>query len=58
MPIIRIEKEEFYKSLGFVMSDDQLRELCFSYGLELDDITSEKEEFLKMHRAPATNGSS
>ena len=43
MPTVIIQRTLFYKSLGKEYTDDDFRLLCFDYGIELDDITTEKE---------------
>lgn len=44
MPKVTVAREEFFKELEIQMTDDQFRDLCFEFGLELDDITVEKGE--------------
>ncbi|XP_044747280.1 phenylalanine--tRNA ligase beta subunit [Coccinella septempunctata] len=42
MPTIGIKKELLFKSLGQKYTDEEFGKLCFQFGLELDEITSEK----------------
>ncbi|CAG8677060.1 10881_t:CDS:2, partial [Funneliformis mosseae] len=43
MPTVHVDKEEFYKVLGRNYSTDEFRELCFEFGIELEEDTSDKE---------------
>lgn len=47
MPTISIERDLLCKALGKQYSEEEFDELCFDYGLELDEVTSEKEQILK-----------
>ncbi|KAJ1368453.1 Phenylalanine--tRNA ligase beta subunit [Parelaphostrongylus tenuis] len=47
MPTIGIRKSLLDKHLGRVYSEKEFDELCFEYGLELDEVTSEKASALK-----------
>eukprot|EP01091_Cochliopodium_minus_P015102 TRINITY_DN5284_c0_g1_i1.p1 TRINITY_DN5284_c0_g1~~TRINITY_DN5284_c0_g1_i1.p1 ORF type:complete len:610 (+),score=213.61 TRINITY_DN5284_c0_g1_i1:262-2091(+) len=42
MPTITVNRSKFFKNLGQEMTDEQFADLCFDFGIELDDITSEK----------------
>ncbi|KAH9496489.1 hypothetical protein Btru_043176 [Bulinus truncatus] len=44
MPTISVKREELFKALGASYTDEEFDELCFQYGLELDEVTSEKEQ--------------
>mgnify|MGYP000892797077 CR=1 FL=1 len=50
MPTINIKKELLMEQLGH-HTDEQFDELCFRFGLELDEITSEKNMALKEQSA-------
>lgn len=43
MPIIIVKRDQLFENLGKQYSEEEFRNLCFEYGIELDDITSEKE---------------
>uniref|UniRef100_A0A3Q1GKW4 Phenylalanine--tRNA ligase beta subunit n=1 Tax=Acanthochromis polyacanthus TaxID=80966 RepID=A0A3Q1GKW4_9TELE len=43
MPTVGIKRDLLFKALGRTYTDEEFDELCFEYGLELDEITSEKE---------------
>lgn len=49
MPVVSVKKKDLLDALGeSKMTDKQFDELCFEFGIELDDITSEKEMKSKM----------
>ncbi|KAK3723526.1 phenylalanine--tRNA ligase subunit beta [Vermiconidia calcicola] len=43
MPTIAVNKADLYKSLGRTYTKDEFDELCFEFGLELDEDTSESK---------------
>ncbi|KAK3713027.1 phenylalanine--tRNA ligase subunit beta [Vermiconidia calcicola] len=43
MPTIAVNKADLYKSLGRTYTSDEFDELCFEFGLELDEDTSESK---------------
>ena len=47
MPTVSVEKEIFFTHLGRTYTDEAFDELCFEFGIELDEITSEREEAQK-----------
>ncbi|CAL5218775.1 g494 [Coccomyxa viridis] len=47
MPIVSVGRDRLFESLGQHYSDDEFQELCFAYGIELDDVTSEREMLQK-----------
>lgn len=44
MPTVGVRREALLKALGRVYTDEEFDELCFEFGLELDEVTSEKEQ--------------
>ena len=42
MPKVTVAKCELYKELAIDMTEDEFRDLCFEFGLELDDVAVEK----------------
>ncbi|KAK5135471.1 hypothetical protein LTR08_005259 [Meristemomyces frigidus] len=44
MPTISVDKTELYKALGKDYSRDEFDELCFEFGIELDEDTTGREE--------------
>ncbi|KOC68937.1 putative phenylalanine--tRNA ligase beta subunit [Habropoda laboriosa] len=47
MPTINIKRELLFETLGKVYSDDEFQDLCFKFGLELDEVTTEKQMITK-----------
>lgn len=47
MPTINVQKDLLMQKLGTNYTDDQFDELCFQFGIELDEITSEKQMAMK-----------
>ncbi|XP_056138961.1 phenylalanine--tRNA ligase beta subunit [Lampris incognitus] len=43
MPTVSVKRDLLFQALGRTYTDDEFDELCFEFGLELDEITSEKE---------------
>ena len=56
MPTVTVVREELFKQLGIAMTDEEFSDLCFDFGLELDDITSEKEIVAKEQGEEAAAG--
>lgn len=42
MPTIAVDKEDLYKALGREYTTEEFDELCFEFGIELDDDTTEE----------------
>ncbi|KAI3997769.1 hypothetical protein MKX01_007656 [Papaver californicum] len=42
MPKISVVRDDLFKALGRTYTQDEFDELCMEYGLELDDVTTEK----------------
>ncbi|XP_071945670.1 phenylalanine--tRNA ligase beta subunit-like [Antedon mediterranea] len=47
MPTISVKKHLLFEALSKTYTDDEFADLCFDYGLELDEVTSEKEMLAK-----------
>ncbi|XP_076672747.1 phenylalanine--tRNA ligase beta subunit [Andrena cerasifolii] len=47
MPTINIKRDLLFKALGKIYSDDEFQDLCFKFGLELDEVTTEKQLIIK-----------
>lgn len=47
MPIITLLRDDLYERLGRSYSQEKFEDLCFDFGIELDDVTSEKERVRK-----------
>ncbi|KAI9228931.1 MAG: beta subunit of phenylalanyl-tRNA synthetase [Piptocephalis tieghemiana] len=46
MPTVNVDKEDLFKILGEQYSTDEFRELCFEFGIELEEDTSASEATL------------
>jgi len=47
MPTLAVERNVLFEHLGRSYSDEEFDELCFEFGVELDEITSERQEATK-----------
>ena len=36
MPVVNIQKAQFFKSLGKTFTNDEFDDLCFQFGLEVE----------------------
>jgi len=43
MPTISVKKEALFIAIGKCFTDEEFSSLCFDFGIELDDITSDKQ---------------
>ncbi len=43
MPTIGVKRDELFARLGRSYTEDEFQQLCFDFGLELDEVTSEKQ---------------
>lgn len=43
MPTISLMRDELFAALGKAYTDEEFEELCFAFGIELDEITTEGE---------------
>ncbi|XP_030634632.1 phenylalanine--tRNA ligase beta subunit isoform X1 [Chanos chanos] len=43
MPTVSVKRDLLFQALGQTFTDEEFDELCFEFGLELDEITSEKD---------------
>ena len=58
MPIVPVKRDELFEALGATFTDEEFDELCFEFGVELDDITSEKEMARREQGEAAAEGKS
>eukprot|EP00039_Didymoeca_costata_P024726 m.11255 g.11255 ORF g.11255 m.11255 type:complete len:600 (+) comp4407_c0_seq1:107-1906(+) len=58
MPVVDVEAELLFERLGKRYTEDEFQLLCFEFGLELDDVTSEKEKITKEQGADKAVGAS
>ena len=45
MPTVIVNREALFKAIGQNFTDEEFDNLCFEFGIELDEVTSEKEMF-------------
>ncbi|KAL7692950.1 putative phenylalanyl-tRNA synthetase, class IIc, beta subunit, archae/euk cytosolic [Plasmopara halstedii] len=43
MPTVGVKRDELFAALGQTYTDEEFDVLCFEFGIELDDVTSEKQ---------------
>ncbi|KAI5172246.1 Phenylalanine--Trna Ligase Beta Subunit [Manis pentadactyla] len=58
MPTVSVKRDLLFKALGRTYTDEEFNELCFEFGLELDEITSEKEIISKEQGNEKAQGAS
>jgi len=47
MPTVPVGRDALFAHLGHTYTDEEFDELCFEFGVELDEVTSEREEATK-----------
>jgi len=47
MPVVSLKRDALFAALGRSFTEDEFNDLCFDFGLELDEVTSEKEMISK-----------
>ncbi|CAN0418054.1 unnamed protein product [Discosporangium mesarthrocarpum] len=52
MPTLGVNRDDLFKALGKVYTEEEFDELCFEFGIELDDVTSEAEDIVRVRRSP------
>lgn len=58
MPTVSVNKEQLLRKLGEKYTDEQFDHLCFEFGIELDEITSEQQMRAKEQGNKAAEGAS
>ncbi|XP_048361348.1 phenylalanine--tRNA ligase beta subunit [Sphaerodactylus townsendi] len=58
MPTVSVKRDLLFQALGRSYTDEEFDELCFEFGLELDEITSEKEIINKEQGGAKADGAS
>uniref|UniRef100_A0A1B6EWG0 Phenylalanine--tRNA ligase beta subunit n=2 Tax=Cuerna arida TaxID=1464854 RepID=A0A1B6EWG0_9HEMI len=58
MPTIGIKRDLLFKTLGKIYTDDEFRNLCFDFGLELDEVTTERQMIAKETGQESSSGAS
>lgn len=47
MPTVHVKRDLLFQTLGKTYSDDEFQKLCFEFGLELDEVLTEKQMIAK-----------
>lgn len=47
MPTISVKRDALFSALGKSYTDDEFQDICFEFGLELDEVTTEKQMLMK-----------
>uniref|UniRef100_A0A182TSZ9 Phenylalanine--tRNA ligase beta subunit n=2 Tax=Anopheles melas TaxID=34690 RepID=A0A182TSZ9_9DIPT len=47
MPTVGVKRDLLFKALGKTYTDDEFQKFCFEFGLELDEVTTEKQMITK-----------
>lgn len=58
MPTIGVKRDSLFKALGQTYTDEEFASLCFAFGLELDEVTSEKLIISKEQGSDSSKGAS
>ena len=58
MPTVIVNREALFKAIGQTFTDEEFDNLCFEFGIELDEVTSEKEMFQNEQKKEGVNLSS
>ncbi|ELT99894.1 hypothetical protein CAPTEDRAFT_158835 [Capitella teleta] len=58
MPTVGVNRDSLFKILGREYTEEEFNDLCFDFGLELDDVTSEKEIIAKEQGEGKAEGAS
>ncbi|KAI8421047.1 hypothetical protein MSG28_008176 [Choristoneura fumiferana] len=56
MPTISVKRDALFAALGKTYTDDEFQDLCFEFGLELDEVTTEKQILMKEQGESAGSG--
>ena len=58
MPTILVNREALFKAIGQSFTDEEFDNLCFEFGIELDDVTTEKDILYNEQKKEGINLSS
>ncbi|KAK6177678.1 hypothetical protein SNE40_015732 [Patella caerulea] len=58
MPTVAVKRDELFQLLGKTYTDEEFDQLCFDFGVELDEITSEKEQIEREQGKDKASGAS
>ena len=57
MPTLGVNRDDLFNALGQVYTEPEFDELCFEFGIELDEVTSEANELEKQSKVSRLNAS-
>lgn len=55
MPTLGVNRDDLFKALGREYTTEEFEELCFEFGIELDEVTSEAIELEKQSQVSYTD---
>ncbi|XP_014219481.1 phenylalanine--tRNA ligase beta subunit [Copidosoma floridanum] len=58
MPTVGVKRDLLFNALGNTYTDDEFQKLCFQFGLELDEVTTEQQMIAKEQGVEQTQGAS
>ncbi|KAJ3590780.1 hypothetical protein NHX12_008729 [Muraenolepis orangiensis] len=58
MPTVSVKRDLLFQALGETYTDEEFDEMCFEFGLELDEITTEKEQISREQGDGKASGAS
>lgn len=58
MPTIGVKRDQLFEALGRSYTDEEFHNLCFEFGLELDEVTTEKQMISKEQGEGKSEGAS
>ncbi|CAN0350755.1 unnamed protein product, partial [Ectocarpus sp. 8 AP-2014] len=56
MPTLGVNRDDLFEALGHVYTEKEFDELCFEFGIELDEVTSEAIELEKQSQGGSRAG--
>jgi phenylalanyl-tRNA synthetase beta chain len=58
MPTVSLDRDELFSRLGRTFTEKEFDELCFQFGIELDEVMTEEVAQEKRHAASSTGAAS
>ena len=55
MPTVNVNRDALFKAIGQTFTDEEFDNLCFEFGIELDEVTCEKEMYENEQQKEGTN---
>eukprot|EP00945_MAST-04E_sp_MAST-4E-sp1_P004416 g4416.t1 len=57
MPTVAVDRDKLFEKLGKVYTEEEFDEFCFEFGIELDEVTSERQMKRKENQGAEAEGS-